>query len=109
VPTGGVFSRQVEVVWGGGERLSITQEFQGIDEHEHLLVSTSLEGRVPELAPGASVHIQAYQEVYQHSGNCNATHSTAVPVVLYLLLFFFYYLLCLYIFIFFPQFLVVFF
>ncbi|XP_056442683.1 nidogen-1-like [Gadus chalcogrammus] len=66
---GGVFSRQVEVVWGGGERLSITQEFQGIDEHEHLLVSTSLEGRVPELAPGASVHIQAYQEVYQHSGN----------------------------------------
>ncbi|CAL8355052.1 unnamed protein product [Boreogadus saida] len=66
---GGVFSRQVEVVWGSGERLSITQEFQGIDEHKHLLVSTSLEGRVPELPPAASVHIQAYQEVYQHSGN----------------------------------------
>ncbi|CAL8329338.1 unnamed protein product [Merluccius merluccius] len=66
---GGVFSRQAEVVFQGGERLAITQDFQGIDEHDHLLVSTTLEGRVPEVPLGAAVNIQAYQEIYQHNSN----------------------------------------
>ncbi|KAJ3614118.1 hypothetical protein NHX12_017694 [Muraenolepis orangiensis] len=66
---GGVFSRQAEVVFSGGERLSISQDFQGIDEHDHLLVNTTLEGQVPEVPPEASISVQAYHEIYQHNRN----------------------------------------
>ena len=53
----------------GNEKLSITQEFKGIDEHDHLVVSTTLEGRVPEVPRGATVQLEKYSEIYQYSNN----------------------------------------
>ncbi|CAK6981389.1 nidogen-1-like [Scomber scombrus] len=67
---GGVFSRQAEVTFQpGNERLSIKQEFKGIDEHDHLVVSTELEGRVPAIPLGSSVQINPYKEIYQYDQN----------------------------------------
>ncbi|XP_053275519.1 nidogen-1 [Pleuronectes platessa] len=67
---GGVFSRQAEVIFQpGNERLSIKQQFEGIDAHEHLVVSTELEGRLPPIPLGASVQISPYQEIYQYDTN----------------------------------------
>ena len=53
----------------GGERLTITQVFKGIDEHDHLTISTQLEGRLPEVPRGATVQIEPYNEIYQYSRN----------------------------------------
>lgn len=53
----------------GSEKLTISQEFKGIDEHDHLVVSTTLEGRVPEVSPGSTVQIDRYSEIYQYSNN----------------------------------------
>ncbi|XP_070683739.1 nidogen-1-like [Pempheris klunzingeri] len=67
---GGVFSRQAEVIFQpGNERLSIKQQFKGIDEHDHLVVSTELEGRLPAVPPGSSVQINPYKEIYQYDRN----------------------------------------
>ncbi|XP_073319461.1 nidogen-1-like isoform X2 [Pagrus major] len=64
---GGVFSRQAEVIFQpGNERLSIKQQFKGIDEHDHLVVSTELEGRLPAVPLGSSVQINPYKEIYQN-------------------------------------------
>ncbi|XP_053369004.1 nidogen-1 isoform X1 [Clarias gariepinus] len=74
---GGVFTRQAEVTFQpGGEKLTINQEFKGIDEHDHLLVSTRLEGRIPEIPPGASVQIDPYVEIYQYASNLITSSST---------------------------------
>lgn len=54
----------------GNEKLTIRQEFKGIDEHDHLAVSTTLEGRVPEVPRGSTVQIERYSEIYQYSNNC---------------------------------------
>uniref|UniRef100_A0A8C9XTJ2 Nidogen 1 n=2 Tax=Sander lucioperca TaxID=283035 RepID=A0A8C9XTJ2_SANLU len=67
---GGMFSRQAEVIFQpGNERLSIKQQFTGIDEHDHLVVSTELEGRVPAVPLGSSVQISPYKEIYQYDTN----------------------------------------
>ncbi|XP_041788948.1 nidogen-1-like [Chelmon rostratus] len=67
---GGVFSRQAEVIFQpGNERLSIKQQFKGIDEHDHLVVSTELEGRLPAIPLGSSVQINPYKEIYQYDRN----------------------------------------
>ncbi|KAM3624046.1 uncharacterized protein V6R79_018475 [Siganus canaliculatus] len=67
---GGVFSRQAEVIFQpGNERLSIKQEFGGIDEHDHLVVNTELEGRLPSIPLGSSVQINPYKEIYQYDTN----------------------------------------
>uniref|UniRef100_A0A674BZX8 Nidogen 1 n=1 Tax=Salmo trutta TaxID=8032 RepID=A0A674BZX8_SALTR len=67
---GGVFSRQAEVTFlPGNERLTIKQEFKGIDEHDHLVVSTELEGRLPEVPHGSTVQIDPYKELYQYGSN----------------------------------------
>ncbi|XP_063054021.1 nidogen-1-like [Engraulis encrasicolus] len=67
---GGRFTRQADVTFfPGGEHLSITQIFKGIDEHDHLTISTTLEGRVPEVPRGATVQIEPYNEIYQYSRN----------------------------------------
>uniref|UniRef100_A0A8C7GR72 Nidogen 1 n=1 Tax=Oncorhynchus kisutch TaxID=8019 RepID=A0A8C7GR72_ONCKI len=67
---GGVFSRQAEVTFlPGNERLTIKQEFKGIDEHDHLVVSTELEGRLPEVPRGSTVQIDPYKEIYQYGSN----------------------------------------
>ncbi|XP_062868655.1 nidogen-1 isoform X2 [Trichomycterus rosablanca] len=74
---GGVFTRQAEVTFQpGGEKLTITQEFKGIDEHDHLVVSTRLEGRIPEVPPGASIQIDPYEEIYQYASNLITSSST---------------------------------
>ena len=71
---GGEFTRQAEVTFSpGNEKLTIRQEFKGIDEHDHLVVSTTLEGRVPEVPQGASVQIEPYSEIYQYSSNSKST------------------------------------
>ncbi|XP_037327749.2 nidogen-1-like [Pungitius pungitius] len=73
---GGRFSRQAEVIFHpGNERLSITQRFEGIDEHDHLVVNTELEGRLPAVPLGSSVDINPYQEVYQYDRNLIASSS----------------------------------
>lgn len=68
--SGGVFFRQAEVIfYPGSERLSIKQQFKGIDEHDHLVVSTELEGRVPAIALGSTVQINPYKEIYHYDRN----------------------------------------
>ncbi|XP_074552133.1 nidogen-1-like [Halichoeres trimaculatus] len=67
---GGVFSRQAEVIfYPGNERLSIKQQFKGIDEHDHLVVSTELEGRLPPIPLGSTIQINPYKEIYQYDRN----------------------------------------
>ncbi|XP_071390603.1 nidogen-1 [Centroberyx affinis] len=79
---GGEFTRQAEVTFlPGNEKLTIRQEFKGIDEHDHLAVSTSLEGRVPEVPRGSTVQIDRYSEIYQYSHNLITSSSTRDYVV----------------------------
>ncbi|KAE8280427.1 Nidogen-1 [Larimichthys crocea] len=79
---GGEFTRQAEVTFlPGSEKLTISQEFKGIDEHDHLVVSTTLEGRVPEVSPGSTVQIDRYSEIYQYSNNLITSSSTRDYVV----------------------------
>ncbi|XP_029009403.1 nidogen-1-like [Betta splendens] len=67
---GGVFARQAEVTFQpGNERLSIKQQFTGIDEHDHLVVSTEMEGHVPVVPLGSTVQIDPYKEIYQYDRN----------------------------------------
>lgn len=74
--TGGEFTRKAEVTFlEGGEKATITQEFKGIDQHDHLLVDTQIEGRIPELPQGATVQIDPYTEIYLYSNNSEQQHS----------------------------------
>ncbi|KAG9350557.1 hypothetical protein JZ751_026923 [Albula glossodonta] len=74
---GGEFTRQAEVTFlPGNERLTIKQEFKGIDRHDHLIVSTELEGRLPEIPRGSTVQIDPYSEIYQYSSNTITSAST---------------------------------
>ncbi|KAF3688158.1 Nidogen-1 [Channa argus] len=67
---GGVFTRQADVIFQpGNERLSIKQQFKGIDEHDHLVVSTELEGHLPAIPLGSSVQINPYKEIYHYDRN----------------------------------------
>lgn len=73
--TGAVFSRQAEVIfYPGNERLNIRQQFVGIDEHEHLVVNTEVEGHLPTVPLGSSVHISPYKEIYQYDRDCEQTN-----------------------------------
>ncbi|XP_076020776.1 nidogen-1 isoform X1 [Genypterus blacodes] len=74
---GGEFTRHTEVTFmPGNEKLTIKQEFKGIDEHDHLVVSTTLEGRVPEVPQDSTVQIEPYSEIYQYSNNLVTSSST---------------------------------
>ncbi|CAL9688125.1 unnamed protein product [Knipowitschia caucasica] len=74
---GGVFTRQAEVTFQpGNEKLTIRQEFKGIDEHDHLEVSTHLDGRIPLVPAGATVQVEPYSEIYQYSNNLITSSST---------------------------------
>ncbi|XP_026016414.1 nidogen-1-like, partial [Astatotilapia calliptera] len=62
--------RQAEVVFQpGNEHLTIKQEFKGIDEHDHLVMSTDLDGRLPAVPLGSTVQIKPYKEIHQYSRN----------------------------------------
>ncbi|KAM6280871.1 nidogen-1 isoform 2-T2 [Porphyrio hochstetteri] len=75
--TGGEFTRQTEVTFlGNNEKLVIKQKFSGIDEHGHLTISTEMEGRIPEILSGASVHIEPYTELYHTSSSVITSSST---------------------------------
>ncbi|KAJ0005018.1 hypothetical protein NQD34_011232 [Periophthalmus magnuspinnatus] len=74
---GGMFTRQAEVTFmPGNEKLTIRQEFKGIDEHDHLEVSTVLDGRIPQVPPEATVQVEPYSEIYQYSDNLITSSST---------------------------------
>ncbi|KAM4585394.1 nidogen-1-like [Odontesthes bonariensis] len=74
---GGVFFRQAEVIFQpGNERLTIKQQFKGINDHEHLLVSTELEGHLPAIPLGYSVQINPYKEIYQFDRNLITSSSS---------------------------------
>lgn len=71
---GGEFTRQVEVTFQpGNEKLTVRQEFKGIDEHDHLVMSTTMEGRIPEVPYGTTVKIQPYSEIYHYSNSREQT------------------------------------
>ncbi|XP_068837823.1 nidogen-1 [Capricornis sumatraensis] len=75
--TGGEFTRQAEVTFvGHPDKLIIKQQFSGIDEHGHLTIDTELEGRVPQIAFGSSVHIEPYTELYHYSRQVITSSST---------------------------------
>ncbi|XP_036893244.1 nidogen-1 [Sturnira hondurensis] len=75
--TGGEFTRQAEVTFVGHPgKLVIKQRFSGIDEHGHLTIDTELEGRVPEISVGSSVHIEPYTELYHYSRDVITSSST---------------------------------
>ncbi|XP_006872070.1 PREDICTED: nidogen-1 [Chrysochloris asiatica] len=75
--TGGEFMRQAEVTFVGHPgKLVIKQHFSGIDEHGHLTIDTELEGRVPQITFGSSVHIEPYTELYHYSPSVITSSST---------------------------------
>uniref|UniRef100_G3QDQ0 Nidogen 1 n=1 Tax=Gorilla gorilla gorilla TaxID=9595 RepID=G3QDQ0_GORGO len=75
--TGGEFTRQAEVTFVGHPgNLVIKQRFSGIDEHGHLTIDTELEGRVPQIPFGSSVHIEPYTELYHYSTSVITSSST---------------------------------
>nr|XP_051676330.1 nidogen-1 [Oryctolagus cuniculus] len=68
--TGGEFTRRAAVTFVGYPgKLVIKQQFSGIDEHGHLTIDTELEGRVPQIPFGSSVHIEPYTELYHYSSS----------------------------------------
>ena len=70
----------------GGEKLTITQEFKGINEHDHLVADTRLEGTVPAVPQGATVQIDPYSAVYLYSSNCeNGSCVFAYSLILFTL------------------------
>ncbi|XP_034040107.1 nidogen-1 [Thalassophryne amazonica] len=80
---GGEFTRQVEVIFlPGNEKLTIRQEFKGIDEHDHLVVNTMLDGRIPEVPRDSVVQIGPYSEIYQYSSNLITSSSTRDYIVI---------------------------
>lgn len=70
LPVGGEFTRQAEVIFSENERLTIRQEFKGTDELDHLVVTTTIDGRVPEVPLGSTVQVDPYTDVYQYNNNC---------------------------------------
>ncbi|TNM99901.1 hypothetical protein fugu_012934 [Takifugu bimaculatus] len=79
---GGEFTLRAEVTFQpGNERLTIRQEFKGIDEHDHLVMSTTMDGRIPEVPYGSTVTIGPYSEIYQYSNNLITSSSSRDYVV----------------------------
>lgn len=57
------------IFYPGNERLTIMQRFEGIDEHDHLVMSTDLEGRLPDIPLDSSVQMSPYKEIYHYARN----------------------------------------
>uniref|UniRef100_H3ASA9 Nidogen 1 n=1 Tax=Latimeria chalumnae TaxID=7897 RepID=H3ASA9_LATCH len=74
--TGGEFTRVVEVVFSSNEKITIKQEFKGIDEHNHLTVNTEFDGQVPGVPLGAKIEMDPYTELYHYSTSIITSSST---------------------------------
>uniref|UniRef100_UPI00398F2778 uncharacterized protein nid2a isoform X2 n=1 Tax=Pristiophorus japonicus TaxID=55135 RepID=UPI00398F2778 len=73
---GAKFIRNVDVTfYPGNEKLNIMQIAQGLDAQNYLSVTTEIEGELPNIAQGATVQIQPYDELYHRSSS--AMTSTA--------------------------------
>ncbi|XP_038634704.1 uncharacterized protein nid2a isoform X12 [Scyliorhinus canicula] len=73
---GAKFIRNVDITfYPGNEKLNIMQIAQGLDTQNYLSVATEIEGELPNIAQGATVQIQPYNELYHHSSS--AMTSTA--------------------------------
>ncbi|XP_078418707.1 uncharacterized protein nid2a isoform X5 [Cetorhinus maximus] len=73
---GAKFIRNVDITfYPGNEKLNIMQIAQGLDTQNYLSVATEIEGELPNIAQGATVQIQPYDELYHRSSS--AMTSTA--------------------------------
>ncbi|XP_072125175.1 nidogen-2 isoform X11 [Mobula birostris] len=73
---GAKFIRNIDITFSpGNKQLNVIQIAQGLDAQNYLSVTTEIEGELPDIAVGASVHIQPYNEVYYRSSS--AITSTA--------------------------------
>lgn len=64
---------------GHPDKLIVKQQFSGIDEHGHLTIDTELEGRVPQIAFGSTVHIEPYTELYHYSRRGKPRPASRIP------------------------------
>uniref|UniRef100_UPI00358FFAE8 nidogen-2-like isoform X2 n=1 Tax=Myxine glutinosa TaxID=7769 RepID=UPI00358FFAE8 len=64
---GGQLSHHSDVTFQpGGERLSITQHFTGLDPHGHLAVNVRLDGTLPDVPDQATLMFEPYLETYHY-------------------------------------------
>ncbi|XP_048455802.1 uncharacterized protein nid2a isoform X1 [Rhincodon typus] len=67
---GAKFIRNVDIIfYPGNEKLNIMQIAQGLDTQNYLSIATEIEGELPEIAEGAKVQIQPYDELYHRSSS----------------------------------------
>uniref|UniRef100_A0A8C4QJN1 Nidogen 1a n=1 Tax=Eptatretus burgeri TaxID=7764 RepID=A0A8C4QJN1_EPTBU len=67
---GGQLSHHSDVTFQpGGERLSITQHFTGLDPHGHLAVNVHLDGTLPDVPDQATMLFEPYLETYHYHDN----------------------------------------
>ncbi|XP_078090061.1 uncharacterized protein nid2a [Mustelus asterias] len=67
---GAKFIRNVDITfYPGNEKLNIMQIAQGLDTQNYLSVTTEIEGELPDIAQGATVQIQPYDELYHRSSS----------------------------------------
>ncbi|XP_072895083.1 nidogen-2 [Hemitrygon akajei] len=73
---GAKFIRNIDITFfPGNKQLNIIQIARGLDAQNYLSVTTEIEGELPDIAVGASVQVQPYNEVYYRSSS--AITSTA--------------------------------
>ncbi|XP_060685148.1 uncharacterized protein nid2a isoform X3 [Hemiscyllium ocellatum] len=67
---GAKFIRNVDIIfYPGNEKLNIMQIAQGLDTQNYLSIATEIEGELPDIAQGATVQIQPYDELYHRSSS----------------------------------------
>ncbi|XP_043553580.1 uncharacterized protein nid2a isoform X5 [Chiloscyllium plagiosum] len=67
---GAKFIRNVDIIfYPGNEKLNIMQIAQGLDTQNYLSIATEIEGELPDIAQGATVQIQPYDELYYRSSS----------------------------------------
>ncbi|KAJ8341119.1 hypothetical protein SKAU_G00334100 [Synaphobranchus kaupii] len=65
--TGAEFTHFAEVIfYPGKQRLTIIQTAQGLDSQNYLSLQTQIQGSVPFIAPGSTVQIEPYKEMYHY-------------------------------------------
>ncbi|XP_061112945.1 nidogen-2 [Conger conger] len=64
---GAEFRHVAEVIfYPGNQRLTVIQTAQGLDSQNYLSLQTRIHGSVPFIAPGSTVQIEPYKEVYHY-------------------------------------------